>query len=191
MQSFILSRPAIVFDLDETLVFTTPIAPRDAHMSIRIGRRRFYIRTRPGLEPALRDIAEHFDIFFFTSSDPAYANPIIDAIAPGTPPEHRFFRESCCLTDGYSVKDLRLLNRPLDRILIIDDIDGSALFQPNNLIRITPWFGDENDKALCAELVPLLLSHLDDGLTPLPDAIARSLGAKEYQSLHLSQNCSQ
>jgi hypothetical protein len=41
MKPFVLSRPAIVFDLDETLIFTTPIPPRDPHISIRVGRRRF------------------------------------------------------------------------------------------------------------------------------------------------------
>jgi CTD small phosphatase-like protein 2 len=170
------ARPALVFDLEETLIFGTIIAPPVDCVRIRVGRRRVHVQTRPGLTNALKQLSSHFDIYFFTASDPAYANQVIEAIAPGTPPDHRFFRDSCCTTCGYPVKDLRLLNRPLRQIIIVDDIEGSALFQPQNLIRITPWFGSPDDDVLCGELLPLLMEKCsaDD----LPMAVHNSLNEK-------------
>jgi TFIIF-interacting CTD phosphatase-like protein len=114
---------------------------------------------RPGLADFIKSVTPLFDLFFFTASSPEYANPIIDAIAPGTPPDHRFSRENCTMSSGYAIKDLRLLDLPLKRLLLVDDLEGSALFQPRNLLRITPWYGtDENDTVLMEQLWPLLES---------------------------------
>jgi TFIIF-interacting CTD phosphatase-like protein len=178
-------RPAVVFDLDETLIFSTTIAPAVSCMRIRIGRRQVHIQTRPGLTNALQKLSTQFDIYFFTASDPLYANQIIEAIAPGTPADHRFFRDSCCNTGGYPVKDLRLLNRPLNRTIIIDDIEGSALFQPRNLIRITPWLGNPEDDVLCGEILPLLMDAWD--APDLPAAIHEALKEKPRTALFTSQ----
>jgi Dullard-like phosphatase family protein len=161
------SRPALVFDLDETLIFASTISPASLSIPIRVQRRRVYVRTRPGVHDLISSIASVFDIYFFTASAPEYANPIIDAIAPGTPADHRFFRDNCILSYGYAVKDLQILRRPLNRVLLVDDLEGSALNQPENLIRITPWNGtDESDRVLVAELLPLVMSLANEESLP-------------------------
>jgi Dullard-like phosphatase family protein len=176
------SRPALVFDLDETLVSGSAIRPAFPSVPIRIRRRRLYIRMRPGLPDLISSVAPVFDVYFFTASAPEYANAVIDAIAPATPAERRFFREHCVLSCGYAVKDLRVLRRPLDRVLLVDDLEGSALNQPQNLIRITPWHGtDESDRALAGELLPLLMSLANED--SLPGAFRRRSG--ELRLSHL------
>jgi TFIIF-interacting CTD phosphatase-like protein len=59
---------------------------------------------------------------------------------------------------GYFVKDLGLLRRPLSQTLLIDDIAGSALSHPANLVRIKAWMGDPADRRLLDQLLPLLES---------------------------------
>jgi hypothetical protein len=114
---------------------------------------------------------------------PQYANAIIDTIAPDTPAERRFFRQDCASSCGYPVKDLRLLGRPLHRVVIVDDVEGSALWQPNNLIRIQPWYGqDANDAVLMEELWPLLerIAEHGDLLLALSGALKKNGFANLY-----------
>ncbi|OHS98968.1 NLI interacting factor-like phosphatase family protein [Tritrichomonas foetus] len=150
------SQPTLVLDLDETLIFCASVKPRGQSLPIKVGRRRVYIQPRPGLQPFLAEVSKYYDIFFFTASKCNYANKIIDAIWPNTPRSHRFFRDSCKSENGYLVKDLSVINRQLSFVLLVDDIEGSALLQPNNLIRISPFYGDMNDNVLLEQLLPLL-----------------------------------
>jgi Dullard-like phosphatase family protein len=178
-------RPAAVFDLDETLIFGSSIRPQGECLALRIGRRRIYVKTRPGLPLFLKSVKGCFDVYFFTYSTPAYANAVIDALAPDTPLDHRLFRENCLSYCGYPVKDLRLLNRPLHRVVMVDDVEGSALMQPKNLIGIRPWLGqDEDDSALMRELWPLLKSVA--GEYDLPTAFVKQFTQHKYAGLFTS-----
>jgi TFIIF-interacting CTD phosphatase-like protein len=141
---------------------------------------------RPGVADFIKSVSPLFDLYFFTSSTPEYSNPIIDAIAPGTPAHHRFTRDNCAMHSGYAVKDLRLLDLPVNRIVLVDDIEGSAILQPRNLIRIAPWYGtDEHDNVLLKQLLPVLeiLATEED----LPVAFQRALNKSQVADLHTSQ----
>ena len=65
-------RPAIAFDLDDTLVHATPIAPKKVNVhdyfTITVHRRKMYVQKRPNLHNFLERIAKLYDIYFFTSS---------------------------------------------------------------------------------------------------------------------------
>ena len=157
VQALLRPLPAIVFDLDETLVFSSPIKPQGESIAIRVGRRKIYVRVRPGTMEMIKAVSHVFDVYFFTASNHEYANQIINAIAPGTPASNRFFRENCTTKCGYSVKDLTLIGKPLSRILMVDDTEGSAMMQPRNLVRISPWYGNEEDRVLMSQLLPALM----------------------------------
>jgi CTD small phosphatase-like protein 2 len=178
-------RPAAVFDLDETLIFGSSIRPQGECLTIRIGRRRVYVKTRPGLPLFLKSVKGFFDVYFFTYSTPAYANAVIDSIAPDTPQDHRLFREDCVSHSGYPLKDLRLLHRPLHRLVMVDDVEGSALMHPKNLVRIGPWLGqDEDDSVLMKELWPLLKAVA--GENDLPAAVVKHFSQNSYTELFIS-----
>jgi Dullard-like phosphatase family protein len=150
-------RPALVLDLDETLVHCALIAPRSGqYFQVRARRRHIFVQTRPGLAEFLTRVQRVYDVFFFTASTADYANLIINKIAPEVRPCRRFFRDSCKPVAGYLVKDLSILRRPLTQTLLVDDIAGSALAQPANLIRIRGWMGDPADHVLLDDLLPLL-----------------------------------
>ena len=175
----------LVLDLDETLVFASAIKPQGDSIAVKVGRRRMFVRMRPGVVDLIKQISALFEVFFFTASSREYANQIIDAIAPDTPESHRFFRESCVTRCGYPVKDLRLLERPMSRILIVDDMEGSALMQPKNLIRVSPWYGDDNDKVLIEQLMPVLLGIACEA--DLPTACLRVMDQQQFPELFTSQ----
>lgn len=149
-------QPALAFDLDETLVHATPIKLDAPHFVIRVKRRRMYVQMRPGLKEFIAEISKMYDIYFFTSSLKEYADPIIDQIAPGTKQCRRLFRDSCKSRGGYFVKDLSILRRPLNQVMLVDDMEGSALNQPPNLIRIKPFYGESDDNVLLKQLLPAL-----------------------------------
>lgn len=59
---------------------------------------------------------------------------------------HRLFREHCYITsDNVHVKDLRILNRDLSQVLLIDNAAYSYAYQIDNGIPILPYFKGKND----------------------------------------------
>lgn len=171
-------KPAVVLDLDETLISSSLFPPPAKYsteilssrvenaaaksntkenscvpfrqsclkdcpvcFTIKHNRRKVYILTRPGLQTFYTNIKNSYDVYFFTSSDKKYAEQIIDFIDPELPKDHIFHREHCTFQYGYSIKDLSILHRNMDEVLLVDDIEGSSLKQPNCLVRISPWSG--------------------------------------------------
>lgn len=177
-----MQNPAVVFDLDETLVYASSIKPKSDSYQIRVGRRRMHIQFRPGLIQFINEVSQFFEIFFFTASNAEYANQIINLISPNTPVTHRFFRDKCTSQSGYPVKDLRLIDFPLNKLVLVDDTEGSAIFQPQNLIRITPWFGSLADNVLMDQLLPVLKAYYFGN--DIPSAL--SLVLKNEQNKELS-----
>jgi Dullard-like phosphatase family protein len=151
--------PAVAFDLDETLVYCTPLKPStDRWFPIKVRKRRMFVQMRPGLLQFLSRIQRTYDVFFFTASEPEYANQIIDKIAPSVRPCRRFFRNSCHSAAGYIVKDLRIMKRSLSQTILVDNTAGSALDNPRNLIRVMSWAGERSDDLLLHRLLPMLES---------------------------------
>jgi TFIIF-interacting CTD phosphatase-like protein len=142
MSSSSTSRNSVVLNLDETFIVTTFLHPSTGNFPIRVRRRQLFVKPRTGLKTFIRTASQDYDLFSFPVSARKYGNTIIDVISPETPPECRFFRDDCLLYCGYQVKDLRILGGPLSQILLIDDLEGSALMQPANLVRVSLWQWD-------------------------------------------------
>lgn len=175
-------KPVIALDIDDTIISCSFIKKSAYSFSVKVGsHQRAYIKLRPGLNEFLKEASKMFEIFFFSSSTNSYGNQIVNMIAPSTPTNYRFFRDSCKDIFGYSVKDLSLLNRPINKILLIDDIHGSALLQPDNLIRITPWNGDEEDSVLLDQLLPILKRIKDE--ENLPTAFKKIIKSEHFGDL--------
>lgn len=97
--------------------------------------------TRPGLRNFYNTVKDLFDVYFFTVSEKKYADQIIDFIDDQIPQERRFYKSDCISFHGYYVKDLSILRRNLNDIILVDDTKGSALIQPQNLLLVKPWLG--------------------------------------------------
>jgi RNA polymerase II subunit A small phosphatase-like protein len=155
---YILPPPAhhdkkcLVLDLDETLVhssfrlvpnvdFVIPVTVDSTVHSV-------YVAKRPYVDQFLKDMAEHYELVVYTASLNKYADPLLDLLDPHRVIAHRLFREHCVYYEGHYVKDLRLLNRPLSKTIIVDNSPNSYLFHPENAIDCTSFIDDRRDEEL-------------------------------------------
>jgi len=68
---------------------------------------------------------------------------------------YKLFRDSTRAgTDG-PVKDLMYLNRPLERVVMLDTHPEHVTAQPENAIIMHPWKGEPGDRGL-VEMIPFL-----------------------------------
>ena len=72
-----------------------------------------------------------FELIVFTASHACYANVVLDYLDPARQfIQHRLYRDSCIQTEeGFYVKDLRVINRSLSDLLIVDNAAYSFAFQ--------------------------------------------------------------
>ena len=142
----------ILFDLDETLAHCsqsksltrltlhTLETPKDDSLVT--------VYTRPHVASFLERLRVHFEVVLFTSASQKYAEALVSQFDPeGKLFDGRLYRENCMdVGGGIFIKDLGvILDRPLSRMLLVDNCLYSALNQPSNIIPIMPFTGDPND----------------------------------------------
>lgn len=167
-------KPLLVLDLDETLVHSSfkPVTIPDLILPVEIKGNLYqvYVKKRPHVEDFLKSVAEWWEVAIFTASVPEYADPLLDELDPdNTLVQHRLFRQHCTYTNGLYVKDLSRLNRPLDRVVIIDNSPTAYLFHPRNALPVTSWFDDVTDTELLDLLPALEELALSSEVYPLLD----------------------
>ena len=152
----------LVLDLDETLIHSSFIPPKEYDFEIEISINGIlcpiFIQKRPFLDHFLSTVEEIFDIFFFTASDPQYSIPIIQFLFPKFPEEKILTRKNCKYFHGNYLKDLSIFRRPLSEIILLDNSPSSYALQPQNGISITTWTGDCKDTTLLEMTLPILRS---------------------------------
>lgn len=179
----------VVLDLDDTLIMTrkTNDIPGKVAEAIRNGtlmskksvwnfgqgETSMTIVFRPGVQNFIQKLSEFAEVVVFTAGSASYAGPLIDKLDP----DHslfsaRLFRCSTVKTRYQEyVKDLSLLGRSLQRVILVDDKPLSGLLQPHNLLPCMPFTGDYRDHQLMASYLPLLehLHHAPDVRPVLKD----------------------
>ncbi|CAG9471834.1 unnamed protein product [Plasmodium vivax] len=152
-------RKTIVLDLDETLVHSTLRGERynsfRIHIELGDGRCVIHVNKRPGVEQFFKEISKHYEVVIFTASLPKYANAVIDKLDKDNICAYRLFRESCTFWNNSYVKDLKILGRDLNNVVIIDNSTFVHKFCEDNCILIKSWFDDPSDKELY-KLIPFL-----------------------------------
>ena len=160
-------RKILVLDLDETLIHSMSKKAHKTSQIVEVHLKSmpvsslYYVTKRPYCLEFLRTVSQWFDLAIFTASVQEYADPIIDLL------EHdlgirifknRFYRHHC-VDDGNGryIKDLRVLNVDLRRIMLIDNSPVSFTYQKDNGIAVEGWVFDPSDRALM-QLLPLLIS---------------------------------
>ncbi|KAG5518057.1 hypothetical protein PMAC_003243 [Pneumocystis sp. 'macacae'] len=138
-------RFTLVLDLDDLLIHS--------EWSREHGWR---IAKRPGLDYFLSYLSQYYEIVIFTAQYAATAIPIIQKLDPyRSSLSASLFREATRYVNGKLVKDLSYMNRPLDKIIMLDTNPDSYSSQPDNAIAMEPWKGDPDDKELIS-LIPFL-----------------------------------
>ena len=91
------------------------------------------------LDPMLNKFLKNYIIF--TASSKAYADPILNHLDPDNLIQHRLYRDHCTLVrNQIFVKDLRILGRKLENVVLVDNAPYSYLMQLSNGIPILPYY---------------------------------------------------
>ncbi|CAD8080056.1 unnamed protein product [Paramecium sonneborni] len=147
-QIFLPKKPlkayTLVLDLDETLVH---------YQELPNGGGQFLVR--PYAEEFLEKLSKYYELVIFTAAQPDYANFIIDIIDKHKVVIARLYREHTLFKNNMYIKDLSILGRSLEKVIIVDNMPENFQLQPENGIYILSWTGDQNDRAL-KDLMPLL-----------------------------------
>lgn len=122
----------LVLDLDETL----------GHYS----EKRFF--PRPGVFEFLASMSKKFELVLYTSSAEAYANYAMSIVDPQNLVNWRLYRQHLVIGLGKVTKDLRVLGRDLNKVIIVDNDPKYFENQPMNGIQIKSWFGEKDDDEL-------------------------------------------
>lgn len=126
----------LVLDLDETL----------GHFHKGV------FQKRPGVDFFLLEMSKIYELVLFTASSQEYANQAMKLIDSESLILLRLYREHVY---SQGVKDLELLGRDLDKVIIIDNFPKSFEKQPKNGIEIKAWLGDPDDQELMKLVLPL------------------------------------
>jgi Dullard-like phosphatase family protein len=146
-------KPILCVDLDETLVHTVPASAAKSYTgsgySIGYKMEGFYLMLRPYLPMFLQEMRKYYELRIFTSSEEGYATQIIKKIdESGTLFAKKYFRPSCRLVGGRLVKDLRVAECDLRRVVLIDNSVLSFCLQLSNGVYIKSFYGSAYDTEL-------------------------------------------
>ncbi|KAL3805671.1 hypothetical protein HJC23_005915 [Cyclotella cryptica] len=158
--------PTLVLDLENTLVCST----WDRKYGWRFAK-------RPGVDKFLSTLAQYYEIVIFTPSPEGLAIPVLDSLDSKGYVMHRLHREATHYHNGVHCKDLSWLNRPMRKIVVLDDDPAALQFQPENLIRVKPYDNpsDREDNTL-ERITPLLVEISREGYEDIPGLLRQFHG---------------
>ena len=102
---------------------------------------RACINLRPYALTFLKNMSKLFEIVVFTASHESYIDPVLDEIDPDHEIfSHRLYRKHCHeIAQEVYTKDLRILNRRPENMVLLDNSPYSYIFQLENAIPILPY----------------------------------------------------
>jgi CTD small phosphatase-like protein 2 len=108
-------------------------------------------------------LSKEFELIVFTASHRDYANKVVDLLDPDHRYfSHRLFRNHCFPSkQGVYIKDLRVINRKLSDLILVDNALYSYGLQLGNGVPIIPFYNCKEDTELLI-LTEFLLSLKDE-----------------------------
>lgn len=150
-------RKTVIFDLDETLVHCVGMNRGHVALPVKFPNGKSClagVNIRPYAKECLEVASKLFEVIVFTASHKCYADVIIDYLDPQHKfIHHRLYREHCVQINSVNVKDLRIINRRIQDIVIIDNSVFSFAFHLDNGVPIITWMKNPYDKELYS-LIP-------------------------------------
>lgn len=160
-----LTDKTLLLDLDNTLVFVKTENLFDANevgKNLRVEsatysdpRKEVLIKLKIIIRPfaieMLNQLSNYYEIIVFTAANKQYGDAVMDVLDPeGRLFDYRLYRNNCIKNTNYFIKDLRILNRDIESLIIVDDVLVSFSSQLGNGVFITPFFGSGTDNELGA-----------------------------------------
>ena len=137
----------LVLDLDETLV-SFKICPE---------KNKGLLRLRPGLIDFLEEMKNNYELIIFTSATNEYADPLLSAIEKDQKYfDYKLYRQHTIIYNNEIVKDISKIGRPLDKIIIVDNLVQNFRLQRENGIMIKAFWGEDNYDTALIELKNIL-----------------------------------
>jgi Dullard-like phosphatase family protein len=196
----------VVLDLDETLIHSR--LPRNLHdlrqeeerkddteaysdcFEVVVFSETFRVNKRPGLDLFLQEASKQYELVCFTAGIQEYAEALMDGIDPDKKYfRYRLFRQHCLQIGSNFVKDLRVVNRKPERVVLVDNNAFSFLSQLANGIPVSSFMDDENDTALnvLLEFLQVIREH-DDVRTHLRSVFSLEILLGDSAKIHLDNH---
>ena len=102
-------------------------------------------------------MSKYYEVVIFTAALQDYADWVLNQIDPDKHVKYRLYRQHALPCATSYIKDLSRIGRPLNRMIIVDNLSENFQSQPENGIMIKSWTGDPEDTALL-ELGSILIS---------------------------------
>ena len=129
---------------------------------------------RPYAKLFFEKLKDLYEIIIFTNGTKEYCDRILELIDPKQEYiKFRLYRKHSISKDNdIYLKDLSLLGRDLNKIIIIDDLAKNYKLQQDNGLPITSWKGDVNDTAL-KDLIPILIKIVENNVEDVRKIIVK------------------
>ena len=125
----------LVLDLDETII--------SFHYTNE-NKKEGLLNLRPGLRIFLDEISQYYEIIIFTCATKEYASPILDKIEKDKKYfSGRLYREDNVIINNEYIKDISLLGRDIEKVIIVDNMIQNFRLQKENGILIKWYCGDD------------------------------------------------
>ena len=129
---------SLVLDLDETLI------------SFKLNKENNdegVLKLRPNLYNFLDNVMKYYEIILFTEASQSYIDLLINALEENKKYfEYKLYRQHTVIIGNDFIKDLTRIGRPLNSIIIIDNMPQNFKLQKGNGINIKSFWGDDDDE---------------------------------------------
>ncbi|XP_018564965.1 mitochondrial import inner membrane translocase subunit TIM50-C [Anoplophora glabripennis] len=127
-------------------------------------------KKRPLLDYFLESLHGSYEIVIYTAEQGMTVFPLIEAIDPKNIIAYKLVRDATHFSGGHHVKSLNNLNRDLSKVICIDWNPKNVKFNPENLLNIKRWSGNDNDTSLL-DLAALLKTIADNDIEDVREVL--------------------
>ena len=122
------------------------------------------LKFRPGINHFLTKIKKYFEVIVFSLYPQKIGDYLIDTIEKKEKFfDYRFFIQHSIIYDNEFVKDLKRIGRPLDKIIIVDNLPQNYRLNKKNGINIKSYWEDAPNDVALSELSSILIKIARDG----------------------------
>ncbi len=122
------------------------------------------MNIRPHALRFLKKMKEKFELIVFTASDKLYADAILNYLDPFNDYfDHKLYRNHCVkIHEDFYVKDLSIINRRMEDMVLVDNGAYSYIMQLDNGIPILPYYEGKDEELKNLEKYLLHLAEEED-----------------------------
>ncbi|XP_056645786.1 mitochondrial import inner membrane translocase subunit TIM50-C-like [Diorhabda sublineata] len=127
-------------------------------------------KKRPMLDYFLETLHGSYEIVIYTAEQGMTVFPLIDAIDPKNIIAYKLVRDATHFSGGHHVKSLDNLNRDLSKVICVDWNAQNVKFNPENLLNIQKWTGNDDDTSL-VDLAAFLKTVADNDVEDVREVL--------------------